>query len=418
MDDDERARYWAVLNGLREGAVGAYAESVEVMARTTVRSLHLTGRVFCGLGVVFVVLTALIAVTGEVNIGPIFVGLVCGSLALFLLVGGAVVVRQARSRELAQADWEADEPQRRRRQATLSAVAATWDGHLTHDGIASNARWLSRYWPHRAPTTLLLPYTCHGEERTTLTATVDGHPVLVQLIELWPPTPQLHPPLWAVLVASPLAHDVIGRDPRETPAGRRLVDDGFQVVAWNPAGAYALYRHDPGLEEPDGLPRSVGALVDLCRDAAGTELPPSTPSDLPGLSDLSGLPGLSDLPGLEPGADTQEVADAFLQALTARAALAALACADLLLFPALFTEPTPLDLDETIDAAGARPVACGPTRLRIRASVGICDRTADIRLANGRKAHAAIYLCQTGDRWRVRGYKVGTHQVLGFDYPD
>src|SRR5437879_5645378 len=87
---------------------------------------------------------------------------------------------------------------------------------------------------------VIAPIPGERNDRLTLTATVHGHPVLLQIIDLLEPVGDFSPPALAVFVACPLDPASATTEPGQTTAGQWLVEQGLRI-GWNRAGAYALH---------------------------------------------------------------------------------------------------------------------------------------------------------------------------------
>src|SRR5262249_6036567 len=158
--------------------------------------------------------------------------------------------------------------------------------------------------------------------RPTVTGTLRGYPVMLQVVDFWPPLPTIAPPVLHLFVARPLEPT----DPRLTDTGQSLVDLGFTV--WGTRAGVWVRRGSAAalLGDEEELSRIAELVVDLC-----DELPAGVPA-----------------PDPEPvaqGVDAKGVADGFLAALADRDTIRALARTAPAMFIEQDLEPSPVDVD-------------------------------------------------------------------------
>jgi hypothetical protein len=393
---DESARYWGALNDLRQLHEDIYGRLNDAQHG---HSALLPGVLFLGLGAAGVAGLTLATVLGGPPEGWLdwLVFAILYAVPGLLLVGGvwALVDRGTRLRKT-QAYGER-RPAYDGWRGALAALADRWDGEVGSGGIRSACIFLIDHWPDQAPQMVIAPIQGDRNNRLTLTAIVQGHPVLLQIIDLLEPVGDFSPPALAVLVACPLDPASATAEPGQTPAGRWLTERGLRI-GWNRAGAYALHGGPAdALLTVESLEQVAETLVRLCRSApAGVRIPEPEPVTR------------------DPSAGPQEVAEHFLRALAARDALGALAYADTLLSVGRLGELTPDEVDEAIDDLRARPIGWRPGRLSQSDDTGTYRVKAT--LTHRPPAELSVHIARRRGRWLVSGYSVGTEQVIGVEH--
>jgi hypothetical protein len=278
----------------------------------------------------------------------------------------------------------------------LARVAQAGDSVVESTGTTPARRYLVEHWSDRAPTALLYPIKSSADVRLTVTATVDGQPVLIQVIDFWPPLPKVKPPVLFVLAARPLEPG--GVEAALTAAGRELTGAGFSVHAGR-AGVWAVRQAATAvLSDEDALHQVGQTLVDLTRQ----------------------LPTGQAVPAPEPDryADGSEPAmTAFLTALAAGDPIGALAYTGPTMFASSEVEPAPEDLDGPVDAARARPTRWHLVGRGQMTDGGRCEHMASAEFSEGRPGRLAVHLTLRGSRWLVAGYSARNEIVLGDSFP-
>lgn len=402
------ARYWGVLNRLRDTATVCYAEARAASGPRRHTTLNVIVAVVIIVGVAWLVTLGVYAATGGSIVtgldgepGPMAENLVANTmLALpglaFVGFGArAAVGLRRRAREGAEYDERRGEREAWRR--AFDELGSSWGGTVSADGIGAAMRFLADHHPECAPVVLLHHQAGNEEDRITLVATKGDAPLLVQVIDNSKAGEHLQPPVLVVLVASPIDMESTHLD--KTAAHGALTKRGF-VVGWTAAGAYAIH---PGPLAPyarGDLSAVIRSVVDLCRSARMTYGLPRAPR--PPMLDID-------------ESDVEVVAAAFLSALRDRDALGALALAHPMLFPRGPREPTAADLDRAIDGARARPTQWEPASVT---NAGDVRRGVRAQFADRPDAEAHVHLSMIGDRWTVAGYAVGNEQVIGLEFEE
>src|SRR5262249_19133783 len=147
-----------------------------------------------------------------------------------------------------------------------------WDGTFETTGTGPAIRWLTRHWPDRAPNLPLFSVKSLEQLRPTVTGTLRGYPVMLQVVDFWPPLPAIAPPVLHLFAARPLEPT----DPRLTDTGQSLVDLGFTV--WGTRAGVWVRRGSAAalLGDEEELSRIAELVVDLC-----DELPAGVPAPDP-----------------------------------------------------------------------------------------------------------------------------------------
>jgi len=405
------ARYWGVLNRLREAALTAHTATRASYVRVDGAGAYVFLGVIFALASGWTLYVLCNAFLERLSLSSLLVSAMLAMPGVLIAIIVAIAVRSIRRRGRERARYEARGTQRRAWRGVLEALAPRWGGEVEANGIAPCARFLAAHHPDRAPTLLLHHQAGDDEDRLSLTGTIDGAPLLVHIVDFSKPGQHIRPPALVVLVACgmELPPDIeppkdapfrVGAPPRleDSAPHRALVERGL-VVGWSPAGAYAAHGGPAdALFDEEALASIAQSVLDFCRTA------PPIPSTL--AAPIAPAPICDER-------SEEAVADAFMRALRDRDALAALSLAHPFLFPRGPREPRPAELDLAIDAARARPRSW---KKGSYTSAGATRRGLVTEFAERPAAEVDLHLTTVGERWTVIGYAIGKEQILGIEY--
>ena len=393
---DDNARYWGALNGIRQLREDAYAE---YFAHQHGESGLGAGLAALGLGAACAAGLALSAVLGPPESWSDWLtfAAVAALLPGLLLVAGVTMLVQRGARLRKIESYDERRPAHEDRRGVLAALADRWDGEVGFGGIRSARLFLIDHWPDQAPQLVIAPIPGERNGRLTLTATADGHPVLLQIIDLLEPVGDFSPPALAVLVACPLDPVSATTAPERTPAGEWLTEQGLRI-GWNRAGAYALHGGPAdALLTVESLEQVAETLLRLCRAVPeGIRIPEPEPV----IWDRSAGP--------------REVAEHFLRALATREALGVLAHADTSLSAGRPGELTLDEVNEAIDDLRARPV--GWRRGGVNQSGGAGTYHFKATFTHRPPSALSVHITRRQNRWLICGYSVGNERIIGVDH--
>ena len=392
----DRSRWWAVVNQRRTALAEQYAASAPVLDSSP-RSFRIFGWVALGAAALILVPAAVlgaVAVRGEG--GALIPSIILGGVGLVTLHFTRLAFRSAHRTARNLLVYQGKQLQRDTYNAQLERLAVAWDGQVESAGAAPAQRFLLQHWPDPAPVDFLLRrYRSAEEIKQTVTGTLAGRPILLQVTDFWPPLPLVTPPQLGVFVAAP----VVGRDPRSVAGGQRIVEAGLEVYA-NRAGVWAVHRGpaDAILADDVALENIAKDLVSVCDD-----LPAGPP-----------VPGAADPQRYD--STRWAVCKRFMYALMTRDGISVLAYLGPLAFKdARNPEPTPEEIDGIVNAANARPVRWYMTDFSSAYINDVAEHKYTLRIerASGAPAEATVYLDQYADTWAVCCYALQGKALVG-----
>jgi hypothetical protein len=425
--DDDRARYWGVLNRFRRIAEDIYQTHVSLAGSAGSDRAFAIG-VFA-VGVVWTVGLAVYGVAASVGRDSAIGFGAAEAIGLLVLVIGIWLLVAWRRRVRRRAPYAARGREREEwRTVALAALAEKWGARVESGRAASSyraaaggragvesadvspaCRFLIEHWPDQAPE-LVLFHQGDEEERWTLAGECEGRPVLLQVLDSARSIRDLSPPVLAVLVASPLALAGVATRPEETAPGRALAAEGF-VVGWTGAGAWAIHRGPAGalLNAPD-LERVASTVAKLCGEAPeATALRRAVDPVADDAGAQTSGPARPDL------ADAEHAIEAFLTALRDHDDLGALARTDPLIFGGPM-EPSPADLGGLVTAKRLRPVSWRRKGDRSVVNDTACECAFNAQFADRDESQLSVYVTRRLGWWLVRGVKDNNELLVGFDF--